>query len=456
MAAANQESWKVQIKEQLTAQLWRGAMRRYVAEKPQLVVAVGGSVGKTSTKEAIASMLAQVGPVVKTYGNMATETGVPLSLLGFTAPPLGPRGWLQALRVSVAPRRSRWHRPGQSRYVLEYSGDKVGDTAFLTTRIAPRYAVLTALTPVHIEGYGNEQAMIDETVSIIDPVGPDGLVIANADDPAQRQVLTAQRLQDRPIVWYGVRETLPNQEQGIWAQIVRHSPDGLHVKFSIIAGGNGGRAVARQFGCVVAVHAAYQLYPVLAAVAVGHFEGATLEQLRVGVTSYQLPAGRGRLIEGRHDWTIIDDTGNASPAAVAAGLDVLRNLAQGDRRAVAVLGTMNELGSYAQRAHQEIAEVAADAADLVIFVGNFARMQQQFVERMEGRRAQLCIAYATPRDLFKDIERHLQQADIIFVKASQGGMFLERVVKQLMLQPELAESLLFRQERFWKKHHRRS
>jgi UDP-N-acetylmuramyl pentapeptide synthase len=428
--------------------LWKGALRQYRSDRP-LVIAVGGSVGKTSTKEAIATLLESSGfRVTKTIGNMATDFGVALSLLGFHDTPVGMFGWFRAILRSWTPPK-KYKEKTAHYYVLEYSSDIQGDTNFLTKRIPPAVAVLTTVVPVHMEQYGSEAAMVEETISLIDGVPAEGIVIANADDPAQEKALSTERLGGRTVVWYGLAgRTLP-KKSGLWIQERELSTHGLHAAFTWV-GGKGFDALTnhpKPLTIQTRVLGSYQLYPLAAAAAVGYCNRLTPSVIQKGLELYELPAGRGRLIEGRNEVTIIDDTANASPEAVKAGLSLLKPFA-GKRRRVAILGTMNELGALSETAHKEVAEEATKHVNLLVVIGKYAP-QMMKAAQAAGMPAGQVMRFATPEQFMGHLTQCVQRNDVVYIKASQNGMRLERVVKALMADPQQADKLLVRQGAYW-------
>lgn len=408
--------------------MWNGALRIYRGEKP-FVIAVGGSVGKTSTKEAIAAVLEKSGrPIRKTFGNLATDSGVPLSLLGFEDTPSGIWGWVEVLwRVLVA--RPKLKPDDKPIYVLEYSSDIEGETAFLVNRIAPDVAVYCTIVPVHMEQYGTEEVMVRETFMLHSTLREGGWVLANAEDPHQVKAFKG----DDTVIWYG-----SGAKNGCSPKGTSLTKEGLTLTYTFEK-----HAHTVQTGAI----ADYQLLPILAALTVGTKLGMSDAALAKGVAAYETPPGRGKLIAGKNEMTIIDDTANSSPEAVKAGLKVLKTYA-GKRRSVAILGTMNELGDIALEAHREIAAEAAKHAQFFIAVGKYAHDMLR-AARDAGMSPTQMIAYPGPHELIDHLFQLVHRHDVIFVKASQNGMRLERVVKELMAKPEDAAKLLVRQGAFW-------
>jgi|GEM_PF-935153 len=440
-------SFRRQIRSKVLAFLWFGALRRYRIDKP-VVIAIGGSVGKTSTKEAVALLLETAElQVRKTQGNMATDFGVALSLLGCTDTPANMGAWLGVAWRVIAP-----YRKQADYYVLEYSSDMNGDTAFLTQKIPPHIAILSTLVPVHMEQYGDIASMVEETVSLIDALPADGVIIANSDDAYQQKALSPKRKGSRLLLWYGTAKKEAPTKQGIWAHGIAMGKNGLEGTITLMAAGgvDGLNSRGKSIPIRTQVLGEYQLYPLLAATGVAQVLQLPFTVIKETANRYHLPSGRGRLIEGRNGMTIIDDSANASPEAVKAGLGLLKPFA-GNRRSVAILGTMNELGETSKEAHIDVAEAAAKQATSLIAIGKYAPLMVEAAKKA-GMPSEHVTGFANPEQLMGHINQLVQRNDVIYIKASQDGMRLERVVKTLMAKPNQAAELLVRQGAYWQTH----
>ena len=387
--------------------LWIGPLRRFRAEQPT-VIAVTGSLGKTSAKDAIALVLGHSGrPTVKTVGNLGSDVGVALSLLGFTAQPHG-REWLWALWKSLTYLAKK--PDGKPYYVLEYSSDKPGDVAFLARKIAPDVGVITQVSPVHLQFFKNEQELIAEETALAGLLKPDGRLVTNADDPNQRGLLGSASVSLSEIQIAPTAVGLRFKRNGTWYQ--------------------------------TSVLGEHQLYALLLAVAVGELEKIPGRHICSAVAAYQVPAGRGRLIAGKQGIRIIDDTYNSSPKAAVEALIMLRAAADG-ARSVAVLGRMNELGDEAAQLHAEVA-AQATGLGLLVLVGEFAGVMTKAAVRA-GQPLTKIVSFKTPEEAVESVPSLLQANDVVLVKGSQNGVRLERLVKEIMLEPERAGELLVRQ-----------
>jgi UDP-N-acetylmuramyl pentapeptide synthase len=415
--------------------LWGAVARRHRAESPY-VIAVTGSVGKTSTKEALATILHESGKrVVKTEGNLATDSGIPLSLMGYGQKVAGRRAQLAVawraltMRFPVAKEPVYW--------VLEYSSDAPGDLAFLAKHVAPNVVVITSGGPVHLEYYKAQEAVVAELHSLVDYLLPEGYVVLNGDDP-----FLSTLTWPKDTIRYGMAGLTTRKA----AVEVRAEMAALHAKGMSLRITDAQQKVAETVE--VAVIGKQQAVSVVAAVAVAQREGLTWKQIRKGVTSYQIPPGRGRLIPGVKGTTLIDDSANASPEAAVAGVAMLRPWAKG-RRTVAVLGTMGELGAEAEEAHREVGRAAAKTVDFLVAIGQYAKTMTAAAQEA-GLPSHRMLAFDTPEHLASQLDQVVERGDIIYVKASQNGMRLERLVKQLMADPSQAATLLVRQTSAWR------
>jgi UDP-N-acetylmuramoyl-tripeptide--D-alanyl-D-alanine ligase len=431
------------LRHYLLALFWSGARRKLTREDPYIIL-VSGSVGKTSAKEAIAGVLAKSGrPVVKTLGNMNTEIGLPLSLLGFGELPHGPFGWLYAsLRGLVPP-----HTAGKGRpyYVLEVGADHPGDIAYLTDRLGPcDVAVMTPIVAQHIANYASLDELAKEETGILQAVRPDGYALLQSENHS----LAGYAKAVPRTLWYGFG--VGGTQLGVRGKVTGRSLTGLICQIEYRLAGTPDPTGAKRSGRITVqakVLGQHQLYALLAAAAIGFQEGVSPEGVQAALEGYEVPAGRGRVIEGYKGITVIDDTYNGAPDGVKAGLQMLKEFA-GDRRVVAVLGNMNELGSLAAEAHRDVAATAADSVDFLVVVGPHKDIMLQ-AALGAGMRAGSVLAFSTPEQLIAQADQCVQANDVVYVKGSQNNVRLERFVKKIMAHPDQARKMLVRQGKNW-------
>ena len=163
--------------------------------------------------------------------------------------------------------------------------------------------------------------------------------------------------------------------------------------------------------------------------------------------------GRMKLISGKREIQIIDDTYNSSPKASKAALDVLQTFKFNQNkkhRRVAILGNMNELGNKEEKFHQELGEYVAGRADALVAVGlNAQAMAEGAVSK--GMKPETIITFSNPTELIHRLDDVVNRGDVILIKASQNKMRFERIVKALMLNPEKSDKILVRQAKYWQK-----
>jgi len=349
------------------------------------VVAVTGSIGKTSTKEAVAAVLSRRYRVLKSEGNYNNEIGLPLTLLQ-----LEPDHRWAVLEMGM-------YAPGEIARLVEVAGPAVG--------------VVTNVGPVHLERLGSIEAIAQAKAELPRGLPGNGVLVLNGDDPWVRGM--ARETSAGTVITYGLgarcdlrAESIESRGlQGIEARI-RHHDQSQPWPLSLPWPGR------------------HNVYVALAAAAVGLAESLTWEEIAAGLNQCS-SLGRLRLVRGTHGATILDDTYNASPASTVADLDLLADL---DGRRLAILGDMLELGSYEEEAHREVARRAAEVLDILATVGPRARW---IAEEAQCLKPTLAIrAFESCQEAVAWLRPELQTGDYLLVKGSRA-MALEEVVAAL-------------------------
>ncbi len=355
-----------------------------------LVVGITGSIAKTSTKEAVAAVLARRFTTLRTEGNQNNEIGLPLTILRL--------------------------QPEHEAAVLEmgmYAGGEIRDLAAIAR---PSIGVVTAVQPVHLSRIGSLDAIEDAKAELVEalPAAADGgVAVLNADDGRVRRMgdRTAAR-----VLTYGFAD-----DAGVRADEIESL--GLEgMRFRLITPG-GDRPVRTPGLGRMAVHNA------LAAAAVGLAAGMTLDEIVPGLA---VPAGaphRAALIRAG-GVVIVDDAYNASPGSMTAALDMLAGI---PGRRVAVLGEMLELGSTHDAGHREVGEAAGRVLDTLVVVGGDSGAVRGIIDgaRAAGMRRDALIVVDTAETAVGVLRRRLRPGDVVLVKASRG-VELERVVDGLV------------------------
>lgn len=408
--------------------LARAIVRRY---RPQVVM-ITGSVGKTSTKDAVAAVLATRFFVRKSEKSFNSEFGVPFTIFGVENPWHNPFAWVTVIRKALALILLPNHYP--TMLVLEVGSGKPGDLAQILRIVTPDAVVVTRLPeiPVHVEAYASPDAVREEEFSPAYALPASAPLIVSAND--DYAITNALRTQAH-VISYGTADNAAVQLSHIEFDSVHGAVRGMcaHVKAS---GKEAQVSVAGSVGTT-------QLYPIAAAIATGAAFGLSLTDAITALDSYEPPAGRGRLLKGVNGSVIIDDSYNSSPAAVEKALETLKAFPKAKRR-IAVLGDMLELGRYSVLEHERIGSLAADSADMIVSIGIRARA---FGVMAEGRREVL--HFDNSRIAAQELPGLVREGDVVLVKGSQS-VRTERVVEALL--EDLGDAFrLVRQERAWKR-----
>lgn len=455
----------------------RAVLRKY---KPR-IVAITGSVGKTSTKDAIYEVLAQGARTRKSEKSFNSEIGLPLTILGAPNAWGNPLRWIQNIidglfLIFFTMQYPEW-------LVLEVGADRPGDIRSLSKWLPVDMAVITRLpeVPVHVEFFDSAEAVIEEKAALIDAIKPGGVLALFADDSRTLNLQRRLPAPDAKIITFGFANQA--EVRGEQLSIVREEGNSLSkagrpigIAAKIFYEGTG---VPLEIIGAVGVHA---FIPALAASAVGVSLGKPLRDIVGALERYDPPAGRMRLLQGIKNTVIIDDTYNASPAATEAALDTLallkdksatqgvsssldiprgavsehsiprgasseRGIPQG--RLMAILGDMLELGRVSVEEHRKIGAYLVGKVDILITIGFRAHdIAQGALDK--GMPEQHILQFEDAHKAGNELQNLLQEGDYVLVKGSQS-IRTERVVEGIMAEPGRAAELLVRQDEEWKK-----
>jgi UDP-N-acetylmuramoyl-tripeptide--D-alanyl-D-alanine ligase len=351
------------------------------------VVGVTGSVAKSSTKEAIATVLAQdrpVSAVLKSEGNENNEIGLPLTVLRL--------------------------RPNHEIAVLEMGMYVGGEIAELCRIALPSIGVVTAVRPIHLSRAGSIEAIEAAKAELVEALPADGLAVLNADDARVRRM--AARTAARSLT-YGFAPDADVRAEAIASLGL----DGM--AFQIVARGERHAVRLPRLG-------RHAVHNALAAAAVALEVGSSLQTIVAGLSRPWGLAHRSAVL--RLDAvTVIDDAYNAGPDSMAAALDALADL---PGRHVAVLGRMAELGDLEEAAHAAVGRQAASVLDLLVAVGSAT---EPLIEAAiaAGLPAERIVAVSDAEAALVELPGRLRRGDVVLVKASRSEA-LERVVDGLV------------------------
>ena len=359
------------------------------------VVGITGSVGKTSTKEMIASVVSQKYNVHKTAGNFNNEIGLPLTVFGINA------------EHEVA--------------ILEMGISDFHEMHRLSAIANPDICVITNVGLCHLENLGDRDGVLRAKTECFEHMKAGGLAVLNGDDD---KLCTKKQVNGRPSVFYGIEKTiLENQneaesfEKMIYAtEVANLGFEGMEMLVHTPVG---------EFRANITIPGEHNVYNALAATAVGLELGLSLEEIKAGIEAAKTIAGRTNLVKA-NGMNVIDDCYNANPVSMEAALDVLSH-AKG--RTIAVLGDMGELGDNEAILHFGVGRCAAEKKIHTLFcAGTLAVEYKAGVEAYSTE----CEVYyfENKEDMIESLLKYVKEGDNILIKASHF-MDFPKVVEAL-------------------------
>jgi len=336
-------------------------------KKPQ-IIAITGSVAKSTTKEAVYSVLKEKfgKKVGKSEGNLNTEIGVPLAILRFRKSP--PSYFLPAIlpvalaKLLLVLLSSQYPKI----LILELAADKPGDIAYFRKFIHPRVAIITLIGPAHLAAFKTQEAVAKEKGRLIEGLDNSDVVLLNQLDPWSTSL-----------------------RQRTKAKVVYFVPKNNNIPF----------AVASLVGKI------FQLSP---------------QEIEKGREKMKFLPGRMNIVKGKNESIIIDDAYNANPLSVEFALNYLVDYCKKHslKRKIVVLGDMLELGDYSKTAHQSVGKKAAEKADILLATGSYGKI---IAEAGGGQ------YFETKEQLIQFLQKIVKKGDIILIKASRKMKFEEIV-----------------------------
>ena len=346
-------------------------------------IALTGSAGKTTTKDMVASVLSQKFNTMKTIGNYNSTTGVPLTLFNL--------------------------EDDHEMAVIEMGMNHSGEIEQLSNLVKPDYAIITNVGVAHMENLGSRENIFRAKMEITSGLKKGGPLVVNADN----DLFTDYTDDTLDMVKVGIEDGDFRARDIVYnAQAASFSVEwkGEEYRFSI------------------SPSARYSVYNSLVAIYTGFYYGLDYRQIKRGLDSFRPSANRMDITNTEDGMTVVNDTYNSNPDALRQAIDTLINMS-GDRRKVAVLGDMFELGKNSDREHLECGRYAAEKGiDLLLLAGkNSANMKKGALEA--GMSEECVIHFEKKKDLLENIMTHLKPYDVILFKASRGMAFEELVEK---------------------------
>lgn len=401
------------------------SVQKYLRKHQPKLVVVTGSVGKTGTKIAIATILGEHFRVRTHDGNHNTHMSAPLAILGVEYPEdiHSPMAWLNVWGAI----RERMRGPSDVDVIVQELGtDQPGDIPHFGAYLHPDVAVVTAVSPEHMEFFKTLDAVAQEELSV---AGFSTLTVVNRDDIDEGYARFAAT---NTIDTYGMqspaeyRITLDNANalEGRMGKLI--TPEWGEIPITLqLVGDQGAKTAA-------------------AAAAVGAKLGLTSQQVAVGISKLQPVPGRMQILRGLDKTVLIDDTYNSSPLAANAALQVLYATDASQR--IAILGSMNELGDASAAAHEQVGRLC-DPTKLA-WVVTIGKEAQDYLAPAAAKKGCQVRSFLSPYEAGAFAHSVLQPGTAVLAKGSQNGVFAEEALKVLLHDAD-DESKLVRQSKYW-------
>lgn len=349
------------------------------------VIAVTGSVGKTSTKDMIAAVLSAKFNVLKTQGNFNNEIGLPLTLFQLNA------------EHDVA--------------VIEMGMNHFNEIHRLSITAAPNMGVITNVGTSHIENLGSREGILKAKLEILDGLKKDAPLFVNGDDELLKEVTSSEH----PIRTYG--ETKGNH----YACTDIYSKG--HMTYATVI------TPEETYPIAIPALGVHMVYNSLVAIAIAQQLGLSKQNILDGLMAYIPSKMRMNITQTKQGLTIMDDTYNASPDSMKAALNVLSDYKAKGRK-VAILGDMFEMGEFAPSLHEEVGRYVAEQEIEVLYaVGNLAKHIAEGAKQY-GEKHLMVSYYEDKQTFITDLAQILHKDDTVLLKASRGMQF-EEIVKAI-------------------------
>ena len=360
-----------------------GDIARFQRQKMDLpVIAVTGSNGKTTTKEMIAWVLSSGDQVLKNEGTKNNQIGLPQTLIQLTK------------KDNFA--------------VVEIGTNHFGEVGYLAKIARPNIGVITNIGSSHLEFFKDLKGVAKEKTTLLDNLAKPALALLNADDNLLKNLIH-RPIKGQPVFSYGIKE-----KSDFRASDIKLS--GAKVRFKVNS----------KFNFELSSLGVYNIYNALAAIAVGRIFGLSYAQMRARLAAFKFPKGRLNLVESK-GLRFIDDTYNSNPLSLSAALSALGAMNCKGRK-ILIMGDMLELGKQKELLHRQIAWSITNTCDLLITVGNLARITAKAARRngLEAKHIFCCANALAVRDLL--LKKIFPKADdLILIKGSRS-MKMEEVL----------------------------
>jgi UDP-N-acetylmuramoyl-tripeptide--D-alanyl-D-alanine ligase len=402
-------------------------VRQYFIKHPEVkLVAVAGSVGKTSTKTAIATVLSKKFRVRMENNNHNTHMSAPLGILGIDYPEnlRSPFAWIGVFNAA----RKRINQPADVDVIVQELGsDRIGEIAHFGTYLRPTIGVVTAVTPEHMEFFGTIETVAQEELSL---ANFSELAVINRDDIDGR---FADFLTNQNVDTYGTTAAAEFR-----VEVKDFDPAHGYDGWLVMSG------FAETFPADLHVIGEHSLRPICGAVAVAVKLGMGPQEIVQGVEDITPVPGRMNLLRGTKNSMLIDDTYNSSPAAASAALQTLYSIQAPQR--IAILGSMNELGDVSAKEHENLGHLCDPS--LLAWVVTIGEEAEKYLAPAAKARGCQVKSFKTAIDAGAFVHSVIEDDAAVLIKGSEGSIYAEEAVK-ILLHASTDDHHLVRQSPDW-------
>lgn len=406
--------WKLKILAKLY--LWRYRPR---------VVGITGSVGKTSTKDAVGLVLANKFKTrisSKSYNN---QIGLPLTILGFETVGRSILGWLGLLFKALG--KIIYDANYPQVLVLEMGADQIGDLNYLISIVKPNISVITNIGPVHLQSFKTLEKVAKEKAVLVKKLTNSDWAILNYDDKRVRAMANETKAKK---IFYGLDRVAEIRASDI--KIINKN-----LIFNICDNNQIYNLQLRGVG-------EHLIYSILAAFCVGQIFKIEPKEIIRSLVRFQPLAGRGQFLDGKFGSFIIDESYNASPMSMNSALKFLHKI-KTDQSKVVILGDMRELGKQSLKFHQALGD-KLDFVDQIILVGSEIKPTYEILKHSKSNLSY----FEDVKALQKELKNLIKPNSLILVKGSQI-IRLEKIVEKLISSKYNKKDILVRQSEEWNK-----
>lgn len=346
------------------------------------VVGITGSVGKTSTKDIIASVMSKKFNVLKTLGNYNNQIGLPLTILRLK---------------------------DENAMVVEMGMNQIGEISNLTKIAKPTVVVITNVGTAHIGNLGSRENILKAKLEILEGLEENGILVINNDNDMLNKWNNENKNKSFKVITFGMEN-----KSDIMPYEVQLSENGSTYKIDI---------EGKTYNVNISVGGNHFVLNSLCAIAIGRIFNIKMEDILDGIANFELTKRRMQVEKNKQGITIINDCYNANYDSMKAGIEYLAKI--NAKNKIAVLGDMLELGNFAKELHERVGEeVAKNNIDVLITVGDLSKYIASEAERM-GLSDKNIFCYKTNEEAIKKIKEISKEGDAILLKASNGLNFQE-------------------------------